>query len=92
MRVSEIRDALRKQPFRPFAVNLADGRSFPIDHVDFLLISHSERSIIVASLQGGYELIDPVMVTSLSFMETNANAAKLPEHIARSVKAIRSNV
>jgi len=54
MRVSEIRDALRKQPFRPFAVNLADGRSFPIDHVDFLLISHSERSIIVASLQGGY--------------------------------------
>ena len=75
MRVSEIRDALRKQPFHPFVIHLADGREFPIDHVDFLLISHSERSIIVADIRGGYEVVDPVMVTSLSFAESNANAA-----------------
>jgi hypothetical protein len=75
MRISEIRETLRKQPFRPFTIQLADGREFPIDHVDFLLISRSERSIVVADLQGGYEIIDPVMVTSLSVSESTADAA-----------------
>lgn len=74
MRVSEIRETLRKQPFRPFRIHLADGREFPIDHVDFLLISRSERSIVVADLNGGYEIIDPVMVTSLSVSEEKAEA------------------
>lgn len=72
MRVSEIRETLRKQPFRPFRIHLADGRQFPIDHVDFLLISRSERSIVVADLNGGYEIIDPMLVTSLSVLEETA--------------------
>ncbi len=75
MRISEIREALRKQPFHPFIIHLADGREFPIDHVDFLLISRSNRSIVVADLNGGYEIIDPVMVTSLSISESKADAA-----------------
>lgn len=69
MRVGEIRETLRKQPFRPFRIHLADGRQFPIDHVDFLLISRSERSIVVADLNGGYEIIDPMLVASLSVAE-----------------------
>jgi hypothetical protein len=69
MRISEIRDALRTQPFRPFTIHLADGREFPIKHVDFLLFSRTERSFVVAQIQGGYEIIDPMMVTSLSVSE-----------------------
>jgi hypothetical protein len=69
MKISEIREVLRAQPFRPFTVHLADGREFPIEHVDFLLISRSERSIIVADLAGGWEIIDPVMVTSMTMSE-----------------------
>jgi hypothetical protein len=69
MRVDEIREALRKQPFQPFRIHLADGRQFPVQHVDFLLISHTGRSIIVAELGGGYEVIDPLLATSLSFSE-----------------------
>ncbi len=72
MRISEIRDALRRQPFRPFVIHLADGREFPVEHVDFLLISRSERNIVVADIQGGYEIIDPLMVTSLSMSEATA--------------------
>jgi len=72
MRISEIRDMLRKQPFRPFVIHLADGREFPIEHVDFLLFSRSDRSFVVAELEGGYEIIDPMMVTSLSVSEATA--------------------
>jgi hypothetical protein len=74
MRVSEIREALRNQPFRPFTVHLADGREFPVAHIDFLLISHTERTIIVAKLNGGYEVVYPVMITSLSFSGEKADA------------------
>ena len=74
MRISEIRNTLRKQPFCPFTIHLADGREFPIEHVDFLLISRSERSIVVADLQGGYEIIDPMLVTSLSVSEPAAES------------------
>ncbi len=72
MKTSEIREVLRRQPFRPFRIHLADGREFPIEHVDFLLISRTERSIIVADVHGGYEIIDPLLVTSLSMLEEAA--------------------
>jgi len=72
MRISEIRETLRSQPFRPFTIHLADGREFSIEHVDFLLISRSERSIVVADLNGGYEIVDPMMVTSLSVPEATS--------------------
>jgi hypothetical protein len=74
MRVSEIRETLRKQPFSPFVLHLADGREFPVEHIDFLLISRNERSIVAAGLKGGYEVIDPVMVTSLSVSETSSQS------------------
>lgn len=76
MRVGEIRETLRKQPFRPFRIHLSDGRQFPIDNEDFLLISRSARSIVVADLDGGYEIIDPMLVSSLSAAE---EATKSPE-------------
>jgi hypothetical protein len=31
-----IREALRAQPFRPFALKLADGQSFPVRHPQFI--------------------------------------------------------
>ena len=55
-------------------IHLADGRKFPVEHNDFLLISRSERGIVVADLQGGYEIIDPMMVTSLSMSEATAES------------------
>ena len=69
MRIDEIREALHRQPFRPFRIHLADGREFPVEHVDFLLISRTGRSFVVADLHGGYEIIDPLLVTSLSTLE-----------------------
>ncbi|MGA2257548.1 MAG: hypothetical protein ABSG53_23045 [Thermoguttaceae bacterium] len=74
MRIGEIRDMLRKQPFRPFDIHLADGREFPIEHVDFLLVSRSERSTVVADLQDGYEIVDPMIVTTFSASEVTAES------------------
>ena len=66
MRTEEIRKVQRAQPFRPFILHLADGRTFEINHPEFLFLSHGERTAIVDDVDGSFEIIDPMLVTSVS--------------------------
>lgn len=66
MRVQDIRQARGAEPFRPFTLHLADGREFQIDHPEFILVSRSERTIVLDDVAGNIEIIDPLLVTSLS--------------------------
>ena len=75
MRAEEIRRAQRAQPFRPFTLHLADGREFLIDHPEFLLIGRTNRSVMVADVEGGIEIIDPLLVVSLSVPAGRADSA-----------------
>ena len=36
MTIRQVQEAMHRQPFRPFAVRLADGRSFEVKHPDFI--------------------------------------------------------
>jgi hypothetical protein len=38
MDLQGIRDALHKQPFKPFAISLADGRSFFVPHPELVAV------------------------------------------------------
>jgi hypothetical protein len=66
MRSEDIRRAQKAQPFVPFTLHLADGREFTIRHPEFMFVSHNERTVIVDDIDGGLEILDPVMVTSIS--------------------------
>ena len=66
MRAEQIREAQRAQPFHPFTMHLADGREFTVSHPDFLWISRTGRLAHVEDLAGNAELIDPMMVVSLT--------------------------
>ena len=39
----QVRDALHRQPFRPFALQMADGRSYIIKHPDFIAVPQTPR-------------------------------------------------
>lgn len=67
MRIEQIRDAKRAQPFKPFSLNLADGRHFLVDHPEFILVSRDNRTVVVDDVEGHTEHIDAMLVTSLSF-------------------------
>jgi hypothetical protein len=43
MTIDRIKDALTAQPFVPFDVRLADGRSFTVPHPDYLVIPPARR-------------------------------------------------
>ncbi len=66
MRIDEIREAQRAQPFQPFILHLADGRQFQIDHPEFILLSRNNRTVVVDDVAGNIELIDAMLVVSLS--------------------------
>jgi hypothetical protein len=66
MRPDEIRGAQKAQPFIPFTMHLADGREFLVSHRDFLLVNKTGRVAIVEDLEGNIEIIDPLLVTSVS--------------------------
>lgn len=55
------------RPFRPFTLHLADGRSFRVEHPEFLAVTGGGRTIIVTFPRSErVEMIDLLMVTSIS--------------------------
>jgi hypothetical protein len=53
------------RPFRPFNIQLADGRAVPVEHAECLAITPAGRTIGVAQSDNTIEIIDLLLVTSL---------------------------
>ena len=66
MTISEFKNILGAQPFRAFTINLADGHSIPVKHREFVLPSPSGRTVIVYQPDDSFDIIDKLLVTSLS--------------------------
>jgi len=79
MRASDIRNAQRAQPFQPFVLHLADGRQFLVDHPEFIIVSRSERRVVIDDVEGNMEIIDPMLVTSISVLSQQSPAAGSPK-------------
>ena len=70
MQVKELQAVYRAQPFQPFVVQLADGRAIPVKHQEFMALSPTGRSAVVYAQDGGFEIIDVLLITGLEV--TNA--------------------
>ena len=57
MTINELRKMLRAEPFRPFEIHLADGRSLSVDHPEFVGQAPSGRTISVGQVDG-FEIVD----------------------------------
>jgi hypothetical protein len=66
MTISEFRNLLHAEPFREFTINLADGRSIPVKHREFALPAPSGRTVIVYQPDDSFDVIDILLVTSLT--------------------------
>ena len=66
MDLAGIRDALRKSPFEPFAIRLADGRSLTVQHPEFVAVGR--RRIIVVADDDSWSVVEPLMIVSLDWL------------------------
>ncbi|GMU83474.1 MAG: hypothetical protein AMXMBFR47_33440 [Planctomycetota bacterium] len=69
MTIEKLKRALESRPFRPFRVNLADGRSIPIRSPEFAFVPpKAERTFwIWGNREDDYTIVDLLLVTSLDF-------------------------
>jgi hypothetical protein len=65
MTTEQFRSTLHLQPFRPFTIRTADGRSFEVSHPDFVAQSPSGRTVIVFQADENYSVLDLLLMTEL---------------------------
>jgi hypothetical protein len=63
MELNTLRDALRAQPFKPFTICLADGRSEYIKHPEFVALG--TRVVVVVREDNSVMKIEPILIVSL---------------------------
>jgi hypothetical protein len=67
MTIEQLRAAYSAQPFRPFAMRLAEGREIPVYHREFMLTVPSGRTVVVCQPDDTVNIIDLLLVTDLEF-------------------------
>lgn len=65
MTAEQLRAMREANPFRPFTIHLADGRSLVVPHRDFVSQSPGGRTIIVYRSEEAFSVVDLYSVTEL---------------------------
>jgi hypothetical protein len=65
MTAEQLRSMRDANPFRPFTIHLADGRSLAVPHRDFVSQSPGGRTIIVYRPDDSFSVVDLYLVTEL---------------------------
>jgi hypothetical protein len=63
--IAGIREVLHRQPFEPFAMRLADGRSLEVKHPDFVALTPRRIVVIADDEVGSWSIIEPILIVSL---------------------------
>ena len=76
MDLKEIREALGRQPFEPFSISLADGRSLAVPHPEMVAVG--KRRIIVVEADDSWSVIEPLLIVSLDYNGKNRPRTRRP--------------
>jgi hypothetical protein len=77
MTTGKIRELLREHPFRPFIINLNDGRSLMVDHVDFIAVPPEQTGTTVTVYAAG-DLLHLVTVRNITSITRLPGPAQPP--------------
>ncbi len=75
MTLERFRDAMRAQPFVPFRVYLADGRSISVVHPEYVAWNPGGRTAVIIQPDDSCQHVDLLLVTSLEFPAAEKGAA-----------------
>ena len=67
MTVEQLRSLHQAQPYRPFRIHLADGRSLDVKHPE-MLAHEGGRTVIVYVASERFEIVDLLLVSSLEII------------------------
>ena len=65
MQARQLRTVYRSQPFKPFVMQVADGRSVRVHHPELMALSPTGRSAVVYAKDDGFDIIDVPSITGI---------------------------
>jgi hypothetical protein len=68
MDIAGVRESLHRQPFEPFLIRLADGRSLPVLHRDCIALT--PRRVVVVAEDDSCSISELPLIVSLGSMPT----------------------
>ena len=74
--MNQVRRAMHAQPFQPFTLRLADGRTYLVKHPDFVAVSPGGREMVFVGDDEGIHDIEMLLIVEV---ETPTRAAKTAE-------------
>lgn len=66
MTIDQLSQAMRHQPFRPFKLILADGRSFTVDHPDFVATDRRGREVTFYDKDNTQHFLDANLIAEIA--------------------------
>lgn len=75
MTIEEFKTALQREPFQPFTIRMADGRSFAVKHRDFVARSPSGRTVTVYGDDDSSSVLDLLLMTELEYKPSEGRAS-----------------
>jgi len=74
MTTEQLKIAHSASPFRPFTIHMGDGRSFRVDHPEFLARSSTGRTVVVYDhANEGFSVLDLLLMTELEVHDPQAS-------------------
>ena len=74
--LNQVRNAIVRQPFRPFLIQLADGRTYSVKHPEFVAVTPRGRELVFVGVDAGIHEIDMMLVAEI---ETPGQIAPVDE-------------
>jgi hypothetical protein len=68
MTLERLNQMHRAQPFQPFRVHLADGRTLDVPHPEYLAHPPNARTFVVMRPDESFDVVDLLLVTSLEVL------------------------
>lgn len=63
MRAESLYQTIHAEPFRPFTINLADGKTFYVTHPDWIGLPPNARTAVIFSKDDRVSLVDVGLIT-----------------------------
>ena len=76
MKAESLRRLIEANPFKPFSINLADGRALKVPHRDFVSPSPNFRMLTVWHADDSCDIIDLMLVIGFHVKERRNGRAK----------------
>jgi hypothetical protein len=73
MELSQLRDTIKAQPFKPFTLTLVDGRRYLVPHPEFLWVPPGKRYTMAFynnEEAQALTMVDAVMISTIEFGDT----------------------